>query len=55
MPTPPPITSPDQLDPDATYSYADYLTWQFTEWVELIKGKFQRPMAGAGKQHQFTR
>ncbi len=20
------------------YSYADYLTWQFKEWVELIKG-----------------
>ena len=52
MPTP--ITSPSQLDPNATYSYADYLTWQFTEWVELIKGKFQRPMAGAGQFHQVV-
>ena len=54
MPTPPPITSIDQLDPQATYSYADYLTWRFTEWVELIKGKFQRPMAGAGQFHQIV-
>lgn len=53
MPTPP-ITSPDQLDPHATYSYADYLTWQFTEWVELIKGKFQRPMAGPSQVHQVV-
>ncbi len=48
----PPITDIRQLDPHATYSYADYLTWQFTEWVELIKGKFQRPMAGASRMHQ---
>ena len=30
-----PITSISQLDPNGTYSYADYLTWQFTELVEL--------------------
>ncbi|NOQ35754.1 MAG: Uma2 family endonuclease [Methylococcaceae bacterium] len=33
------ITQLSQLDQDKTYSYADYLTWQFSEAVELIKGK----------------
>jgi len=27
------------LNMDASYSYADYLTWKFDETVELIKGK----------------
>ena len=36
MPT---ITSIDQLDPNGTYTIADYLSWQFTETVEIIKGK----------------
>ena len=52
MPTPPLITSPDQLDPHATYTYADYLTWQFTEWVELLRGKVVRRMAGPTDRHQ---
>lgn len=33
------ITELSQLDLNATYSYADYLTWQLEETVELIKGK----------------
>ena len=33
------ITRLDQLDLNKTYSYADYLKWQFEERVELIKGK----------------
>ena len=33
------ITSLDQLDLNAKYSYADYLKWQFEERVELIRGK----------------
>ncbi len=33
------ITQLDQLDLNATYSYADYLTWRLNETVELIKGK----------------
>jgi Uma2 family endonuclease len=52
MPTP--ITSVDQLDPNASYTYADYLTWQFTEWVELIKGKVMRRMAGPTDLHQVV-
>ncbi|GAB2790388.1 Uma2 family endonuclease [Hymenobacter luteus] len=42
----PPITSLSQLDLTKTYTYADYLTWQLTEWVELIRGKV-RPMSPA--------
>ena len=47
-----PITSFSQLDLSKTYTYADYLTWKFEEFVELIKGKVLRPMAGASRRHQ---
>ncbi|RZK36385.1 MAG: Uma2 family endonuclease [Hymenobacter sp.] len=50
MPTP--ITSLAQLDPNGTYSYADYLTWQFTELVELLRGKIMRRMSAPTDQHQ---
>lgn len=33
------ITQLSQLDLDGTYTYADYLTWQFDEALELIIGK----------------
>ena len=33
------ITDISQLDPKGTYTYADYLKWQFDEQVELVKGK----------------
>ncbi|MEL6273917.1 MAG: hypothetical protein AAFU03_02275 [Bacteroidota bacterium] len=33
------ITSLDQLDLSSTYSYADYLRWQFKERVELLRGR----------------
>jgi Uma2 family endonuclease len=33
------ITSLDQLDPNGTYTYADYWSWQFPERVELLRGK----------------
>lgn len=45
------ITSLDQLDFDKTYSYADYLTWQFDGFVELIKGKIF-PMYAPSRLHQ---
>lgn len=32
-----PITSLSQLDPNGVYTYADYLTWKFDEFVELNK------------------
>lgn len=47
-----PITKFSQLDLSKTYSYADYLTWKFDEFVELIRGKVMRPMAGPSRRHQ---
>jgi Uma2 family endonuclease len=45
------ITILSQLDPNANYTYADYLTWKFEEYVELIKGKVF-PMAAPSRLHQ---
>ncbi len=47
-----PITQFSQLDLTKSYTYADYLTWRFDEFVELIKGKVMRPMAGPSRLHQ---
>ena len=47
-----PITQFSQLDLSKSYTYADYLTWKFEEFVELIRGKVTRPMAGPSRQHQ---
>ena len=33
------ITSLAQLDPNGSYTYADYLMWKFEERLELIKGR----------------
>jgi Uma2 family endonuclease len=33
------VTKFEDLDPNGTYTFADYLTWQLRERVELIKGK----------------
>jgi Uma2 family endonuclease len=33
------ITSLSQLDLNASYTYADYLTWKIDTFVELIRGK----------------
>lgn len=49
----PPITDISQLDPNGSYSYADYLTWRFTEYVELIKGRIMRKMSAPTSQHQL--
>jgi Uma2 family endonuclease len=45
------ITSLDQLDINGTYTYADYLLWQFEERVELLRGKI-RQMAAPSMKHQ---
>jgi Uma2 family endonuclease len=45
------ITELSQLDLNGTYSYADYLLWQFEERVELIKGKIML-MAAPNVKHQ---
>ena len=46
------IDNLSQLDLNGTYSYADYLTWQFEQAVELIKGKIF-PMAAPNRKHQI--
>ncbi len=46
------LTKFSQLNPNATYSYADYLTWRFEEAVELIKGKIQLMCPAPTVKHQ---
>ena len=46
------ITSIDQLDLNKCYTYADYLTWQFEERVELIKGKIFKMSPAPRRAHQ---
>jgi Uma2 family endonuclease len=46
------ITQLSQLDLEGTYSYADYLTWQLEETVELIKGKIMAMSPAPSLKHQ---
>lgn len=46
------VTSVDQLDPEKTYTYSDYLKWQFDEYVELIKGKIFKMSPSPSASHQ---
>jgi Uma2 family endonuclease len=46
------ITDLSQLDLSKTYSYADYLTWQFDDMVELIKGKIMKMSPAPNVRHQ---
>lgn len=46
------ITNINQLDLNGTYSYADYLLWQFKERVELIKGKIFKMSPAPNRKHQ---
>lgn len=45
------ITNLSELDLSKTYTYADYLTWQFEQTVELIRGKIAK-MAAPSRKHQ---
>ena len=47
-----PIISLSQLDPNEIYTYADYLTWQFDELVELLRGKVVRRVSTPVEPHQ---
>ena len=49
------ITQLSQIDPDGTYSYADYLTWQLEESVELFKGKIMAMSPAPSVKHQIGR
>jgi Uma2 family endonuclease len=46
------ITSIEQLDLSKKYTYADYLSWQLDEMVELIRGKVVRMAPAPGTSHQ---
>ncbi|WP_394752163.1 Uma2 family endonuclease [Crenothrix sp.] len=46
------ITELSQLDLNQTYSYADYLTWQFDDALELIKGKIMLMSPAPNVLHQ---
>ncbi len=45
------VTNLADLDLTKQYSYADYLTWQFQERLELIKG-YIFPMSAPARRHQ---
>jgi Uma2 family endonuclease len=47
-----PITDISQLDLNKKYTYADYLTWQFSERVELIKGWIHQISPAPRRVHQ---
>ena len=46
------IAQLSQLDLNGTYTYADYLTWQFEERLELIKGKIMLMSPAPNVNHQ---
>lgn len=48
------ITSLDQLDPTKEYTYADYLTWQFEQRVELIRGYFSELLTPNRRHQQIS-
>lgn len=41
------------LDRNKSYSYADYLNWDFKERVELISGKVYEMMSAPSSRHQL--
>lgn len=48
------ITDFQQLDLTKRYTYADYLTWNFQERVELILGKIFKMSPAPGSRHQYV-
>jgi Uma2 family endonuclease len=46
------ITNIDELDLNRKYSYADYLTWKFQDFVEIIKGKIYKMSPAPTRYHQ---
>tara|TARA_B100000609_G_C17200491_1_gene427839 strand:+ start:751 stop:1386 length:636 start_codon:yes stop_codon:yes gene_type:complete len=47
-----PVQDINFLEPEATYSYADYLKWSFEDRVELIRGKLFRMAPAPSRDHQ---
>ena len=48
------IVNISQLDPTKIYSYADYLTWNVDEFVELIKGRIFKMSPAPASKHQYV-
>jgi Uma2 family endonuclease len=48
------ITDISQLDLGKQYSYADYLSWKFSERVELIKGWLYKMSPSPSRRHQMV-
>jgi hypothetical protein len=48
------ITNINRLDLTKQYSYADYLTWQFTDRIELIKGWIKKISKAPSSYHQVV-
>lgn len=48
------ITDFNQLDLSKSYTYSDYLTWQFEEMVEIIKGQVFKLFPAPKPIHQQT-
>ena len=46
------ITDISQLDLNKSYTVGDYLSWQFDEMVELIKGKLYKMSPAPRSKHQ---
>lgn len=46
------LTDINQLDLQASYTYADYLLWRFEERLELIKGKIFQMSPAPSTRHQ---
>lgn len=46
------ITDINDLDPNGIYTYADYLTWHFDEYVELFRGRLKRMSPAPRRRHQ---
>ena len=46
------VTKFSDLDLKKVYTYADYLTWQFDERVELIKGFIRKMSPAPNRKHQ---
>lgn len=46
------VTRFEDLDLSRQYTYADYLTWKFTERVELLRGWVAKMSPGPNRRHQ---
>jgi Uma2 family endonuclease len=47
-----PVLNINDLDLEKSYTFADYLTWQFQERIELIKGKIFKMSPAPSRFHQ---